>query len=237
MHPKHPDPETIVQGLLDAYRRGVFPMADGTRGPINWFFADPRGILPLNTPGALHIPKRLQRTINQQRFTLTCDKAFPQVIRNCAPARSAVDGVWLSRQLIDWYNHLHSAGYAHSIEAWRTDARTDETALVAGVYGVALGAAFFAESMFNIPRPRQPDGARHPLDGTDASKVCLITLIHHLERCGFELFDTQMTTDHVATFGGHEIPITRFLPLLDRAVSQPDRWRPPDNLPTQRDAH
>lgn len=227
-----PNDQTIVEMLLHAYRMGVFPMAVSEQGPINWYAADPRGILPLRPEHGLRVPRRLERTIKQRRFELTCDRAFAQVMRRCAPPRRADDSPWISSQLIDWYTRLHRAGHAHSIEAWRTDPATNEPHLVGGIYGVAIGAAFFAESMFHAPQPRLPDGSRHPLDGSDASKVCLVTLIRHLDACQFTLIDTQMTTNHVESFGGFEIEAEAFTVLLEDAINQSDRWKQPSLQPS-----
>jgi leucyl/phenylalanyl-tRNA--protein transferase len=221
------DKDELTFILERTYANGHFPMAKGRHGPIEWFTADPRGILPLRVEDGLHVPKRLQRTIAQKPFELTCDQAFVEVMRGCARPDYPDGSVWINEDLIDFFEGLHRAGLAHSIEAWRTDPRTDERHLVGGIYGISMGAVFFAESMFHAPQPRLPDGSRHPLDGTDASKVCLVTLIRHLDACGFTLLDTQMTTDHVARFGGYGIEAEAFDVLLKAALAQPDRWRPP----------
>ncbi len=230
--PQRPTDEEIVSALLNAYRQGAFPMADPRTGRIGFYSPDPRGILPLTRDAGLHIPRRLIRRAKQQPFELRCDTAFEAVIRGCAqprrrhPHHDADDDTWISDTIIDWYCTLHRAGHAHSIEAWATDPITHESALVGGVYGVSIGAAFFGESMFFNPQPRRADGSRHPLDGTDASKLCLIALADHLTACGYTLFDTQMVTDHVARFGGREILRDEYLDLLTLAIDQPPRWRP-----------
>lgn len=224
--PANPAHDPIVDTLLTAYRAGMFPMADG--GHIGWYTADPRGILPLAEEEGLHIPRSTERAIRRGRFTLRCNTAFGRVMASCAAPRSEDDDPWIDPTLIRWYSRLHAAGHAHSIEAWLADPADGTRHLVGGIYGVAIGAAFFGESMFCAPRPRRADGSRDPLDGTDASKVCLITLVRHLRACGFTLFDTQMVTPHVATFGGRDIPAAEYAVLLDRAVSRPERWKRPD---------
>lgn len=225
------DEQAVVAALLDAYRQGAFPMAEPRTSRVEFYTADPRGLLPLNeSPDEqgwrFHIPERLERTIRQQRFELTCDTAFEEVMKACRDVRPRSER-WINQTIIAWYAALHRAGHAHSIEAWRTDPATGERAMVGGIYGVSMGAAFFGESMFVRPRPRRPDGSRDPLDGTDASKVCLVALVRHLRACGFALFDTQMVTEHVGRFGGRELPAAEYLPLLKRAVACPHRWRAP----------
>lgn len=228
----------VVQGLLAAYRRGYFPMAEdrpfwdpAQRTHIHWLSPDPRGILPLTEQAGLHVPERLERTIRSGRFIVRTDTAFEQVMRGCALPRKApadepgaAEGTWIDQTLIEWYSALFRAGHAHSVEAWRRDPESGREHLVGGVYGVSIGAAFFGESMFHIALPKQPCGTRHPLDGTDASKVCLVKLVRAMHRAGYELFDTQMVTAHVARLGGREIPRHDYLNWLDSAASGPDRW-------------
>lgn len=229
-------PANTVDALLDAYRRGYFPMAcndgpwtAGRASSVHWFSPDPRGVLPLTESEGFHVPRRLEARIAQRPFELTVDRAFTEVMQGCASNREPQDedeatGTWIDATILAWYRALHDAGHAHSIEAWRADPANGRPALVGGLYGVAIGAAFFGESMFHAPRPRLADGSRHPLDGTDASKVCLVTLVRALASAGFTLFDTQMVTDHVARFGGREIPRKEYLRLLDQAVNETARW-------------
>lgn len=223
------DEKTIVAALLDAYRQGAFPMADARTGRVEFFTADPRGVLPLNeVPDAqgraFHVPERLERTIRQRRFTIRCDHAFDEVIKACTLTRER-DERWIDETIIAWYGALHRAGHAHSVEAWCVDPRTGADVLVGGIYGVSIGAAFFGESMFVKPKPRLPKGTRDPLDGTDSSKVCLVALVRHLRKLGYRLFDTQMVTEHVGRFGGFEVPGKTYLAWLREAVGEPDRWR------------
>ncbi len=213
----------IVALLLQAYRTGAFPMGEPGTDEVNFYQADPRGVLPLTAeaagaPGGFHVPSRLDRLIRQGRFEVRCDTAFEQVIRACAAPRApsaeerdgaADTGAWINETIIRWYTLLHRAGHAHSVEAWAG------RQLVGGVYGVSIGAAFFGESMFHLPGP-----------GNNAGQVCLVHLIRHLARLGYELFDTQMVTEVVRRFGAVEIPLTKYLQRLGPAVSAVERWKP-----------
>lgn len=209
---------------------GPEPWSPQGRPQIHWFSPDPRGVLPLTECDGLHVPDRLESRIRQRPFILRVDTAFESVMRGCAlPRRIAEnedcdDGTWIDETLLDWYALLHREGHAHSIEAWARDPSTMTEHLVGGIYGVAIGSAFFGESMFHLPRPRLADGSRHPLDGTDASKICLVTLVRALAAAGFTLFDTQMVTSHVQRFGGREIPREEYLKRLEHAIEGPARW-------------
>jgi leucyl/phenylalanyl-tRNA--protein transferase len=140
--------------ILQAYRAGVFPMADDRHGKdIGWYDPPMRGILPIET---LHVPKRLKKTVLQEKYAVTFDRAFEKVIRACADIR---EKTWINEEIVVLYTILHQQGYAHSVESW------EEGRLVGGVYGIALGRAFFGESMFSM--------------ATDASKVALV-LTHPL---------------------------------------------------------
>lgn len=220
------DDGAIVELLLAAYRQGIFPMAEHPSGKIRFYTADPRGIMPLRPQEGFYVPESVERAIRRRRFALTADLAFERVMRGCAPPRTPDDLPWINDQLVEWYAALHEAGHAHSIEAWRPHPKTGELALVGGIYGVAIGAAFCGESMFCTPRDRLPTGERHPLDGTDASKVALVALTRHLARCGYELFDIQMVTEHTGRFGAYQVDAEEYLDRLTPAMDQPDRWRP-----------
>lgn len=190
-----------VDLLVSAYASGWFPMAVG-EGEIRWFSPDPRGIIPLDT---FHVPRRLARVLRSATFTIAIDQRFDEVIRACALADRGEDGgTWISREIIDSYCALHHAGYAHSVEAWHGGE------LAGGLYGVALGGAFFGESMFHRV--------------TDASKVALVALVERLRARGFTLLDTQWTTDHLEQFGAIEIPRRRYLELLQRALERDARF-------------
>jgi leucyl/phenylalanyl-tRNA--protein transferase len=178
--------------LLRAYASGWFPMGTGRRSRIEWFSPDPRGILPLE---AFRVSSRLRRTIRQQVFDVRVDTAFPAVMRACAER----DETWITRPIVESYVELHRRGFAHSVEAWQGDQ------LVGGLYGVALGGAFFGESMFHTV--------------TDASKVALVALVERLRARGFTLLDTQWVTPHLETFGAIEIPRVEYLERLRHAMT------------------
>jgi leucyl/phenylalanyl-tRNA--protein transferase len=165
--------------LLNAYASGWFPMA-AAPGEIRWYSPDPRGIIPLD---AFHVPARLARTLRKSSFDIRLDTAFRDVIQACAE-RDDEDGNWIDGEIIESYCALHAKGFAHSVEAWQ-DGR-----LAGGLYGVALGGAFFGESMFHHAR--------------DASKAALVALVDHLRHRGFVLLDTQWVTDHLLQFGAIE---------------------------------
>ena len=201
--------EHEIQALLGAYRRGLFPMADPRRpGSLDWYWPDPRGVIPLTEAEGLHIPRRLRDRVRSGRFTITADAAFPAVIRACAGPRRDEPASWIDARIIDLYTGLHRAGHAHSLEAWLG------AQLVGGFYGVHIGGAFFAESKFSRPA----------LGGTDASKVCLAHLLAHLRRRGFTLLDVQFWNPHLEQFGCREIPRSRYIAALAAAVDLPVSW-------------
>jgi leucyl/phenylalanyl-tRNA--protein transferase len=187
------DPET----LLSAYAQGVFPMADRD-GVVRFYTADPRGIIPLHPPEAFHVPRTLRQVVRQERFEIRVDHDFEATMRACMEAREG--GTWISDDLIEAYTRLHALGFAHSVEAWQGDE------LVGGLYGVSLGGAFFGESMFHRR--------------TDASKVALVHLVERLRDRGYELLDTQATTPHLRRFGCIDIPASKYLRLLERAMER-----------------
>ncbi len=216
----------VVDALIEAYREGAFPMADPETGVVSFYTATRRGVFPIAGPirgVAFHVPRSLRRRLNSGFFDIRCDTDFEGVMRGCASARRNDPESWINEQLIEWYSTLHRAGYAHSVEAWRED-EAGRRALVGGIYGVAIGGAFFGESMFSRPSPRLPNGSRHPLDGTDASKVCLARLVEHLRSRGYVLFDTQFTNPHLERFGCVEIPAADYAPILRRAVAMSVTW-------------
>jgi len=179
--------------LLEAYASGWFPMALAP-GDIRWYSPDPRGIIPLET---FHVPRRLARGIRARPFEIRVDSAFEEVITACSK-RTDADGNWIDHEIIDSYVNLHAAGHAHSVEAWQ------DGALAGGLYGVALGGAFFGESMFHRV--------------ADASKSALVALVERLRARDFTLLDTQWVTEHLEQFGAVEIPRRRYLRLLDQAL-------------------
>lgn len=169
-------------------------------GEIAWFSPDPRGILPLEE---FHTPHGLARRLRKNPFEIRFDTAFAEVMRGCAGREET----WINREITESYHALHRLGYAHSVEAWR------EERLVGGLYGVALGGAFFGESMFHRE--------------TDASKIALHALVRHLCARGFSLLDTQWNTPHLATFGAREIPRREYLRRLKTALASACDFTPP----------
>lgn len=186
------DPELLLQG----YRLGVFPMAmeDGT---IEWFSPDPRAILPLED---FHVPHALRRLLRKKVFEIKMNNRFSKVIEACARR----EDTWINREIIESYIQLHEFGYAYSVEAWASGK------LAGGLYGVAIGGAFFGESMFHRVR--------------DASKIALVALVEHLRAKKFVLLDTQWLTPHLQQFGGIEISRSHYLRLLRRAVELPRKF-------------
>lgn len=177
--------------LLLAYRRGIFPWYDENQ-PILWWSPDPRCVL---FPRDIYVSRRLARLIRQQRFQLTCNRAFARVVAACADVRvQSGEATWLITAMREAYRELHELGFAHSVEAWEDDE------LVGGLYGVALGNFFFGESMFH----RRPN----------ASKVILAQLARYLDREGFLLLDCQVSNPHLKSMGARDIPREDFLELL-----------------------
>ena len=186
-----------VDLLVSAYASGWFPMAVGA-GDIRWFSPDPRGIIPLD---GFHLPRRLARVLRRGSFQIEINRGFEDVIRACALAERDDDGgTWIDQEIFESYCALHDAGFAHSVEAWQ------DGKLAGGLYGVALGGAFFGESMFHLV--------------TDASKVALAALVGRLQTRGFLLLDTQWTTEHLEQFGAIDIPRTQYLRLLEQALER-----------------
>ncbi len=184
------------QVLLKAYACGIFPMAESAEdNALYWIEPERRGILPL---GAVHVPKRLVRTIRQERFEVRIDFDFEAVIDGCAESRPGRQSTWINRRIRSLYGELFSLGHCHTVEVWR------DGALMGGLYGVQLGGAFFGESMFS----REPD----------ASKIALVYLAARLKFGGFSLLDTQFLTDHLVKFGAIEVSREKFQRLLDDAL-------------------
>lgn len=206
-----PDTSKITpQMLVWAYSHGIFPMAHSRSGPVDWYAPDPRAILPLNS---FHVPKSLGRRVRQNRFSVTVDRGFEQVIRACAEPRRGEPETWINNEIIEAFTQLHELGVAHSIEAWLPAAENrydQDLRLAGGLYGVALGGAFFGESMFHR--------------ATDASKVCLVRLVEHLRHCGFTLLDIQFSNPHLVQFGLKEISRDQYTKLLRNALELPVRW-------------
>lgn len=191
--------------LLSAYAMGVFPMAESRDDPvIHWVDPPRRGIFPLD---GFHISRSLRRHIRRAGVTVSVDRDFAGVVAGCAERPET----WINAEITTLYRALHRQGHAHSLEVWQGDA------LVGGVYGVVLGAAFFGESMFSR--------------ATDASKLALAYLIHRLRAGGFQLFDTQFLTPHMASLGAVEIPRAEYHRRLRLALAKKARFNPPDYPP------
>lgn len=184
--------------LISAYAQGIFPM--GIDGRIGWFSPDPRGVLPLDQ---VRVSGTLGQTIRSGKFEIRIDCDFESTMRGCT---DRPDGTWISEAIVEAYVVLHAIGCAHSVEAWRDDR------LVGGLYGVALGGAFFGESMFHRER--------------DASKVALIALVERLRARGFALLDIQYVTPHLARFGAVDIPRSEYMARLADALERGCRFAP-----------
>jgi leucyl/phenylalanyl-tRNA--protein transferase len=194
--------EVTTDLVLRAYRHGLFPMAEGRAGD-KLFWLDPikRGVLPLDE---FHLSRRLLRTALSDSFTVTVDRNFAGTIAGCATPVPDRTDTWINPQIERLFTELFRMGYAHSVEAWQ------EGTLVGGLYGVALGGAFFGESMFSFVR--------------DASKLALVHLVARLRLGGFRLLDTQFVTSHLSQFGAEEIPREVYKRQLAEAVDYPAVW-------------
>lgn len=181
-----------VDRLLLAYRSGIFPW---TVSPISWWSPDPRAILELDK---LHIGESLKKVLRKNTFQVTIDKAFRQVIAQCAASAPGRTDTWITEEFITAYTHLHERGHAHSLECWRNGE------LAGGIYGVVIGGLFAGESMFHR--------------ASNASKVALCHLVEHLRRREFQLLDIQMLTPVTKQMGGKTIPREEYLSRLNEAV-------------------
>jgi leucyl/phenylalanyl-tRNA--protein transferase len=198
----HGAPPLTPQIVLSAYAQGVFPMAERRDDPdLYWISPEMRGVLPLES---FHLPRRLARTVKSDRFAVTTDTVFGDVMRACAEPANGRLNSWINDEIVRLYSDLHAAGYAHSIECWR------DGTLAGGLYGVSMGGAFFGESMFSRER--------------DASKVALVHLIARLKVGSYVLLDTQFLTRHLAQFGAIEIPRELYLEKLNAALEVEAYW-------------
>ena len=188
--------------MLRAYRHGLFPMAETRRGErLFWLDPERRGILPLDR---FHMPRRLRRTVQADTFEVTVDRDFPGTIAGCATSVPGREDTWINSHIERLFSELHRLGYAHSVECRQAGM------LVGGLYGVAIGGAFFGESMFSFV--------------TDASKVALVHLVARLRLGGFRLLDTQFVTAHLTQFGAIEIPREDYKARLAIVLETPARW-------------
>ncbi len=186
--------------LITAYAHGIFPWP--TEGVDHaWFSPNPRMVL---VPEELHVSRSLRKTLRRDRFRITFDTAFGDVMRRCAAApRGGQQGTWITEDLMAGFAELHDWGFAHSVETWRGER------LVGGLYGLALGGVFCGESMFHVER--------------DASKVAFITLVRRLRAWGFRMVDCQVHTEHLEQFGAREWHRDDFLDELELAIHDPTR--------------
>lgn len=195
--------------LLEAYRRGIFPWySEGE--PILWWSPDPRMVL---VPDELKVSRSLRKKLKQPFYEIRTDTCFADVMRACGEPRAEQEGTWITTEMIAAYTRLHELGHAHSVETW-VDGR-----LAGGLYGVAIGRAFFGESMFTRV--------------ADASKLALAHLVRQLERWRFGLIDCQMQTAHLATLGARAIPRADFTRRIGELVNYPGligRWQFDDDL-------
>lgn len=184
--------------LIKAYSVGLFPMAESADDPsLFWVDPEQRGIMPLD---GFHVPRSLRKTVRKGRFEVACDADFAGVMRACAAPTPERPSTWINDEIIALYGALHREGHAHSVECRRGGA------LVGGLYGVSIGAAFFGESMFSRE--------------TDASKVALVHLVARLRRGGYALLDAQFMTAHLARFGAVEVPRRKYRRLLADALAR-----------------
>lgn len=188
--------EITPQVLLKAYSCGIFPMAESADDPaLYWIEPQHRGILPLER---MHVPRRLERTVRGGSLKVTIDTDYEGVIEGCAAGRPGRRSTWINSRIRSLYRDLFGMGHCHTVEVW------SEGRLAGGLYGVALGGAFFGESMFSYVR--------------DASKVALVHLAARLVHGGFTLLDTQFVTDHLRQFGTVEVDRDEFHRMLESAL-------------------
>ena len=185
--------------MLRAYRIGLFPMAESRDArTLYWLDPEQRGVIPLD---GFHLPRRLARRLRQAPYRVTANADFPRVITECAAPRPNSKDSWINDEIRALFLALHGMGHAHSVEAWQGEE------LVGGLYGVALGGAFFGESMFSR--------------ADDASKIALVHLVARLRLGGFTLLDAQFQTAHLAQFGTQEVPRALYKQMLAVAVDVP----------------
>ena len=202
------DIEITSELIIRAYQAGIFPMAeDATDDDIFWVSPEQRGILPLD---GLLVSTSLRKAIRQSSFTVKVDTDFPAIIEGCATVGADRDSTWINRTIRSVYGELFKRGVAHTVEVW------DGPELVGGLYGLAIGGAFFGESMFHR--------------ATNASKMALVHLVARLNAGGFVLLDTQFVTPHLASLGGVEIPRAAYEERLAQALQVQGDWSAWDRL-------
>jgi len=193
--------------VLDAYKQGYFPMAHGKNGPIEFYYYEPRGIIPLDE--RFTVRRSLRQIINKKQFEIRVDTAFEDVIRSCARHSELPDeGIWLSDEMVDIYCELHRKGIAHSVEVWSSS--VDDAILQGGLYGLTIGSTFCGESMFS----------HTPF----SSQIALVALVKHLRIQGFTLLDSQMESEHLKQFGMYTVSQNEYLEMLHKAIEIDCRW-------------
>jgi len=197
---ERPEADLSPQLLLSAYAQGAFPMADPNTGRVDYFTCDPRAIFE---PQTWQPSERLARTVRNGPFEIRVDSAFDAVVAACATDRSDENRSWIGERIRTAFHELHELGLAHSVEAWVGDR------LAGGLYGVAIGGAFFGESKFTVREP----WAR------DASKVAFASLMKRLRRSGFTIVDSQYANPHVLALGAVDIPFDQYLERLHAAMA------------------
>ncbi len=185
--------------LIHAYRNGIFPWFNENE-PIMWWSPNPRSVL---FPENIRLSRSLRKKIRGNKFTITFDEAFSQVIYNCAAPRDGHNGTWITQEMMDAYIHLHELGHAHSVEAWLDDQ------LVGGLYGIFLGDAFFGESMFS--------------NMSDASKICFATLVKQLSEWNVKIIDCQISSEHLNSLGACDISRDEFTAIIQPHTQKIDR--------------
>ena len=202
--------ELTPERLIEAYSQAIFPwFSEGD--PVLWWSPDPRMVL---FPEELKVSRSLRKVVASNRFETRFDTSFREVMESCAAPRDGQGGTWITPAMIAAYTGLHERGLAHSVESWR------EGRLVGGLYGVALGDAFFGESMFTRE--------------TDASKVALVRLVERLRARGCRVIDCQQATPHLTSLGAREIPRKAFAQLVRESIQYPlsgERWSPDQEIP------
>jgi len=182
--------------LMEAYRQGLFPMAYNSGSPyIHWICPEMRGQLSITD---IHIPRRLLETVKKAPFEIRINADFEAVLRGCAEPTPKRPETWINASIFKVFCDLHERGHAHSVECWEDDK------LVGGIYGLAIGGAFFGESMFSRMR--------------DASKIALLHMVARLWKGGFTLLDTQFVNEHLKQFGAYELPHDEYKKYLEDAV-------------------
>ena len=192
------DSDVSLEMLMHAYRNGFFPMGDPESGDLLWFNPSPRSLIEFRD---FHVPRRFARFLRNTGYRVTINSSFDLVIDRCARREQT----WITEAIIRLYRELHSAGVSHSVEV------RDGNELVGGLYGVAIGGAFFGESMFS--------------DRPHASKIALVWLVDQLVKTGFKFLETQYMTDHLASFGAKELPRRAYERMLEAAVSSDADFR------------